>query len=111
MGPNHPATDDHPVDSPLPAESGPSWTRSRWAMLLAAGLIVLAGLAVYSNSLSGPFIYDDVLSVVDNPTIRRLQSLGQVFSPPRDGQTVSGRPILNLSFAINYALGGTNTKG
>ena len=111
MAPNQPANDDHTADSMPRPESGPSWTRSRWSALLAAGLIVLAGLAAYANSFSGPLLYDDAASIVDNPSIRRLQSLGRVLSPPRNGETVSGRPVLNLSLAINYALGGKNTRG
>ena len=77
----------------------------------AAGLIVVAGLAAYANSFSGPFIYDDPASISNNPTIRQLWSIGRVLSPPRNGETVSGRPLLNLSFAIDYAIGGTNSRG
>ena len=80
-------------------------------MPMAVGLIVVSGLAAYANSFSGPFIYDDVLSIPANPTIRRLSAIGEVLSPPSNGETVSGRPLLNLSFAIDYAIGGTNTRG
>jgi tetratricopeptide (TPR) repeat protein len=79
-------------------------------MTLATGLIVVAGLAAYANSFSGPFIYDDFLSIPDNLTIRRLSAIGKVLSPPCNGETVSGRPLLNLSFAIDYAIGGTDTR-
>jgi len=79
--------------------------------LLAAGLIVLAGVAAYHNSFTGAFVYDDVTSIVENPTIRRLWPIGHVLSPPHGGETVSGRPLLNLSLAINYALGGLNVWG
>ena len=34
-----------------------------------------------------------------------------MLSPPGNGETVTGRPLLNLSFAINYALGGTEVWG
>ncbi len=85
--------------------------RSRWATPLAGGLIVVAATVVYGNSFSGPFVFDDAMSVVDNPTIRQLWPLGQVLSPPRNGETVSGRPLLNLSLALNYALGGTAVWG
>ena len=77
-----------------------SWT------LPAGGLIVAAVIAAYGNSLAGPFIYDDVKAIVENPTIRRLWPLGPVLSPPGEGQTVSGRPLLNLTLALNYALSG-----
>ncbi len=34
-----------------------------------------------------------------------------VFVPPDGGLPVWGRPVLNLSFALNYALGGTQVAG
>jgi tetratricopeptide (TPR) repeat protein len=85
--------------------------RSRWATAFAGGLIVLAVVAAYSNSFSGPFVCDDIPAIVNNPTIRHLQSIGQVLSPPRNGETVSGRPLLNLSLGLNYALGSTAVWG
>ncbi len=77
--------------------------------VLGAGLLIaLATLAAYSGSLSGPFVFDDPASIVDNPTIRSLAHIGAVLSPPASaGQTVGGRPVLNLSLAIDYAIGGT----
>ena len=77
---------------------------------MAGSLIVLAGLVAYANSFSGEFVLDDVTSISHNPTIRQLQSLRQVLSPPRNGETVCGRPLLNLSLAINYAFSGTQTR-
>ena len=103
------AKDETSPTSVPPAAPGPSCLRSRWATLLAAGLIVVAALAAYANSFSGPFLYDDVSSISDNPTIRRLSAIREVLSPPRNGETVSGRPLLNLSFAIDYAIGGKTT--
>jgi tetratricopeptide (TPR) repeat protein len=68
---------------------------------------VLAAFAAYHNSFSGPFIWDDLLSITDNPTIRHL---GSALSPPND-VGVGGRPISNLTLALNYALGGTEVWG
>ncbi len=76
--------------------------RGAW---IAAGLIVLAALAAYHGSFSGPLVYDDIASIAENPTIRRLSPAA--LAPPPGGLTVSGRPVLNLSFALNYAIGGT----
>ena len=78
------------------------------ATSLAAGFIVLAGLAAYHNSFSGPFIYDDAPAILDNPSIRHLWPIWQPLCPPHgEGLTIEGRPILNFSFAINYAVSGT----
>lgn len=80
----------------------------RGANLLACGVIVAAGLAAYANSFSGPFVLDDPSSIVDNPSIRRLWPLPGPLAPPHGGGlTVEGRPLINLSFALNYAIGGT----
>jgi tetratricopeptide (TPR) repeat protein len=72
---------------------------------------VLAGLTAYSNSLSGPLISDDIAAITENPTIRRLWSLGDVLSPPCDGRTLTSRPLVNVSLAINYSLGGEDVWG
>src|SRR3989441_333795 len=75
-----------------------------------AGLIVLAGTLAYSNSLSGPFVYDDELSIVENRYIRQLSSPTRVLFPERE-LPVAGRPLVNVSFAINYAMGGLEVRG
>ncbi|MGA3007651.1 MAG: hypothetical protein ABSE59_07150, partial [Opitutaceae bacterium] len=71
-------------------------------VLLAGSIVALAALAVYLNSFSGPFILDDAWSITTNPSIHRF---GTAFSPPPD-KGVGGRPLLNLTFAVNYALSG-----
>jgi len=83
--------------------------RSRpWIIILAGAVIVGAALVSYKNSYRVPFLFDDVESIVENPTIRHLWPIGPVLSPPRTrGFTVAGRPLVNVSLAVNYALGGT----
>ena len=66
--------------SAAPADSGRFW---------ASLLIALAGAAVYARSFSGPFVFDDVGSILENATIRRWSQLGTVLSPPAGGLTVS----------------------
>lgn len=73
----------------------------------ACGLIVLAAWAAYSNSFSGPFILDDQIAITGNPTIRQFAT---ALSPPA-AATTGGRPLLNLTFALNYALGGWSVRG
>ena len=83
----------------------------RWQWPAMAAL-VLAVLAAYYNSFSAAFVFDDTAAVVDNPTIRQLGALGDVLSPPSDrGLTVGGRPVVNLTRALNYAFGGTAPRG
>jgi tetratricopeptide (TPR) repeat protein len=71
---------------------------------MAAAVLIFAGMVAYHNSFTGPFVFDDTWSIPLNPSIRQF---GTALSPPNDnGQTVSGRPLLNLSFAVNYAISG-----
>ena len=92
--------------------NSPLFAASRGAIWLAVACLVGAILAVYHNSFSGPFVFDDGPAVLGNPTIRHLSALGDVLSPPREGgQTVGGRPVVNLSLAVNYALGGVSVRG
>ena len=76
---------------------------------IAALVIVLATLAVYANSWAVPFTFDDQAAIVHNASIRHLGDLGAVLSPPGSGLTVDGRPVLNLSLAVNYAISGTQS--
>jgi len=76
----------------------------------ACMVIVLAALAAYHHSFSGPFIFDDRASITDNATIRSLWPPGPVFSPPPKAGS-GGRPVFNLSLAMNYAAGGTKVRG
>jgi Flp pilus assembly protein TadD len=73
-------------------------------------LIVTAGVCTYWNSLAGPFIWDDQIAIVTNRTIQHLWPLSDALQPPRE-TPVAGRPIVNLSFAINYAIGGLSETG
>lgn len=79
--------------------------------LLAGGVLGAALAAAYANSLHGPFVFDDASSITTNPTIRSLWPLSGPLSPPTTNVTAQGRPILNLSLAVNYAFGGTAVQG
>ena len=77
-----------------------------------AGILTLATVAAYHAAFTTPFVFDDIPAIVENASIRHLSSLGNVLnSPLGGGVTVSGRPIVNLSLAINYALGGERVIG
>jgi len=78
--------------------------------LLVAFLIVVVGVCTYWNSLAAPFIWDDQTAIVTNPTIQRLWPLSAPLTPPRE-TPVAGRPLVNVTLAVNYALGGLNVTG
>ena len=90
----------------VPAPSEPAPRAGAWRWLAPAGL-VLALVLAYANTLHAPFLFDDTGAVLHNPTIRRLDSLA-IFLPPADGSTTTGRPVVNASFAFNYAVSGEN---
>jgi tetratricopeptide (TPR) repeat protein len=79
---------------------------------LSVATIVVTVVAAYSNSLHVPFLFDDTPAVVENRTLRQLSLVWPVLLyPPASGNTVQGRPVLNLSFAGNYSLGGLDVVG
>ena len=81
-------------------QSGPVW----WQV---GGVALVLLVIAYANGLDGAFVFDDELSVRDNESIRSLWPLGRVLWTPGDvGRTHDGRPLVNLSFAISYALHG-----
>jgi protein O-mannosyl-transferase len=79
--------------------------------MLALRVLILAVSAIvaYSNSLSNPMVIDDQVTILENRQIRDLWS-PEVLMPERE-LTVAGRPLANVTFAVNYALGGTSVGG
>jgi hypothetical protein len=95
----------------IQAKTGrPVWPHSCRAVFLAGCGIGLVALAAYLSSFSGTFVLDDTTSILGNTTIRHLWPVWPVLSPPAHSG-VGGRPLINLSYAINYALGGTTAWG
>jgi hypothetical protein len=74
------------------------------------GILALVGSLVYLNSLWKPFMFDDMSAIVNNDRIRRLSDVPKVLSPERE-RPVAGRPLVNLSFAVNYAIGELDVVG
>ncbi len=84
----------------MPSAPSPA-SRFSWA----APLCALAGVAVYLNALGNPFVYDDRTTIVNNPSIRHLGNLGGIFRfDPK-------RPVVNFSYALNYAWSGLSPLG
>lgn len=78
----------------------------QWRPAAAVCVLLLFVVAAYSNAFHCPFIFDDIASIGENMSIRQW---GAALSPDlKIGETASGRPILNLTFAINYKISGLN---
>jgi protein O-mannosyl-transferase len=87
----------------------PGASARRW---LAGALLVLAVGLVYADSVRGPFVFDDIPAIVQNPTLRHPGDLSFLLAPPGDqAGTVGGRPVLNLSLAANFAADGLRPFG
>src|SRR5438105_525486 len=86
---------DAPAFAPTALRRGELW--------ISYVIIVLLGVAVYWNSFGLPMVFDDRPAIERNQTIRDLSLPFQVLSPPRN-TPVAGRPLVNLSFAVNYAI-------
>jgi len=69
--------------------------------VLLSFLVVVA----YANNLSGPFFFDDLEYIVHNPYIRSLRPSVVL------GGVLSARPVVNISLAANYAIGGLDVRG
>lgn len=83
----------------------------RLASLLAfAGLLLAAAFAVYWRALSAPLLFDDRPAIARNESIRQLWPPDRALSPPVTAAGAAGRPIVNLSLAFNYALGGLEVR-
>lgn len=79
--------------SPLYSRSGP-----------AAAILVLVIVAAYISSFGGALVFDDIPGILNNPTIRDPSQLMVAIGP--QGGTLSGRPLPNLTLALNYAISG-----
>lgn len=77
-------------------------------MVLVLALVVAAALT-YANSLGSPKVLDDVVSIDENARIQTLLA-PTVLWPERESP-IAGRPLVNLTLAINYAIDGTRVTG
>jgi tetratricopeptide (TPR) repeat protein len=71
--------------------------------ILAAVILAAVGTAAYLDSFSGVFLFDDTPGIIENNAIRQLWPPWPIFRGPR--------PVLDLTFAANYAIGGLRVFG
>ena len=78
----------------------------RWWMPVVLAILCAAA---YCNTFHVPFIFDDLPAILQNPAIRRLWPLSDVFASVFPG--LAARPLISLSLAVNYAVGGYDVVG
>lgn len=72
-------------------------------------LITVLTVTVFSFMLNGSFkTVDDEISIVFNPLIRDVSSLPEILSSSFFGQGSFYRPLVMLSFMLDYAVDGLN---
>jgi hypothetical protein len=91
----------------------PEKVRCAWIPLAAA----LLAIVVFSNALRNDFVWDDKELIVDNAAVHQLDDISPFFARhfwSESGQpTARGyyRPLILLSYAIDYMLWGPNPIG
>ena len=82
----------------------PQRTAAAW------GLILVLATLTYHNTFDNSFHFDDSHSIVDNPHIRSLENIPRFFVDPTAfsvmPQGAMYRPLLLVSYALNYAVSG-----
>jgi protein O-mannosyl-transferase len=77
--------------------------------MAALGMLLTAVTVTYSNHFHNSFHFDDAYTVVANPYIRDLHNAALFFRDARTSCTLpanqSYRPLMALSFAVDYWLG------
>lgn len=68
-------------------------------------LLVVAVAVAWAGTLRAPFVYDDKIEVVGNPTIRFLSQWGAITT-----YNLS-RPLLIVTYALNWAVSGLDPLG
>jgi hypothetical protein len=83
--------------------------------VVAVLVISVACTVAFSNSLGNSFQFDDEHSILKNPHIRALENIPSFFvEPSRFSRNVGSemyRPLVLVSYALNYRLGGYDVLG
>jgi tetratricopeptide (TPR) repeat protein len=84
-------------------------------LILSLAVIAVLGAAVYANSLSGQFVWDDTHLVKDNIYIRSFSNIPEVFLKSVQGRAGQRsnfyRPAQMLSYMIDYSVWKLNVTG
>ncbi len=104
------------VGSPVQRQPGrtPRAAKASLRLPLLATIVFATSVAVYANTLSHAFVYDDVNLLVRNPWIRDVAHLPTIFSSPAwgfRGFETFYRPLINLLFLLQYHLFGMRPWG
>lgn len=66
-------------------------------------ILVAVTFLLYSNTLTVPWYYDDIVNIIEQPYLRGMDQLISLL--------FSSRGVAKLTFAMNYSLGGLSLPG
>lgn len=83
---------------------------------IAISIILAVSVAVYLNTLSNDFVYDDTVQVLQNPWIKDVKFIPAIFTSDvwafrGEGPSNYYRPLLHIIFMIDYYIFGLNPLG
>ena len=90
-----------PVRSPISSSAASQTSRFGWLATLAAAFSAL----VYINALNNPPVYDDLRTVLNNPSIEDVWAVGAIVYREMT------RPVVNFSYALDRAISGGSLIG
>jgi tetratricopeptide (TPR) repeat protein len=82
---------------------------NRYSRAISILFLTGATAVTYANSLTNSFHYDDFHGIVRNPIIKDLRNIVFYFTDPSTfslSHHDDWRPILQITYALNYLLGG-----
>ena len=88
----------------------------RWNSIFIL-LVVIVSFGVYANALFNDFVYDDILLILENPWIKNVKYLTDIFLKDAWGfeNTAGGshyyRPLMNLFYMATYYVFGLRPLG
>jgi tetratricopeptide (TPR) repeat protein len=86
-----------------------------WKIIVFCLLIFVAGFAVYANTLTADFIWDDEYLIINNTQIKSFSHITNVFKTyvGYGSENINNfyRPMQELSNMIDFALWGLNPTG
>jgi len=89
----------------------------KWNNFTTVGLIIILGFIIYFNSFHNQFVYDDVVQIVNNKTIRSFSNVSMAFahrlgySSETSTKSKFYRPVQVITLMADYYLWGLRPLG
>ncbi len=87
----------------------PGLDKNKWLFVLAVVATIAASWVVFRGYLDSPFIYDDIHTIRDNPSIKTTLNPVYYFQNPESASRFNGamtRPLLTWTYALDWQRSG-----